>query len=470
MKALYSLLPAMDQVLARVLKEPELAGAPRALVHQASQAFLDGVREEIRAKVLTSPDDLAENRLLPRLICFARAFVRPRLRRVLNATGVVVHTNLGRAVLAEQAAQAAAEAGRWYSNLEFDLSTGKRGSRHDLVEGLLRTLTGAEAALVVNNNAAAVLLVLDSLAKGREVIVSRGQLVEIGGSFRIPEVMAKSGAVLREVGATNRTHLRDYAAAIGDQTAALLKVHTSNFRITGFTSEVPLADMAALARERGLAVIEDLGSGTLLDFSQAGLPGEPTVQACVAQGADLVTFSGDKALGGPQAGIIVGRAELVAKLKSNPLLRALRPGKLALAALEATLRLYLDPDTAKSQVPTLAMITAGPDALKAKARRLGARIRKNLGETLVVDIVPGVSRVGGGAFPEQDLPTTLVAVTCRDPAASPDRLRQALLKAKPPLVGRVERERFCLDPRTLSDDELNLAVRALAQAVMYISS
>jgi L-seryl-tRNA(Ser) seleniumtransferase len=296
-------------------------------------------------------------------------------------------------------------------------------------------------------------------------VVSRGQLVEIGGSFRIPDIMARSGAILREVGATNRTHLRDYATAINENTAALMRVHTSNFRILGFTCEASLVEMAALGRERGLPVIEDLGSGALLDMSGAGLVGEPTVAGAVADGADIVTFSGDKALGGPQAGIIVGRADLVARLRYNPLLRALRPGKLTLGALEATLRQYLDPEKARREVPALAMIMISPQDLKAKARRLAARIRKRLAGVLRAELLPGVSRVGGGAFPEQDLPTTLVALSALDPDLGPDKLRRALLRADPPLVGRVERDRFCLDPRTLADDELILAARVLEQAL-----
>ena len=462
---LFRLLPSMDRVLAALEGRPELSGAPRPLVREAAQAFLDAQREEIRTGLLTDPAHLEWERLAPRLECFVRSFVRPRFRRVLNGTGVVVHTNLGRSILSESASRAVQSACAHYSNLEFDLDTGQRGSRYSHVEGLLAQLTGAEAAVVVNNNAAAVLLVLSSLCEGREVVVSRGQLVEIGGSFRVPEVMAKSGAILKEVGATNRTHLRDYRQAVGPDTAALMRVHTSNFRITGFTKEVPLEDLAALGRELNLPVIEDLGSGTLFDFAQAGLPGEPTVREVVAQGADVVCFSGDKVLGGPQAGIIVGRRQYIDVIRRNQLNRALRIDKMTLAALEATLRLYLDPELARAQVPTLAMICASPKELAAKARALAGVLRRKLGDKLEASTVPGASRVGGGAFPERDLPTTLVRIEPRDAALGADALRQRLLGTDPPLVGRIEDGRFCLDPRTLDKTEFPLAAQSLGQAL-----
>jgi L-seryl-tRNA(Ser) seleniumtransferase len=460
----------MDRVLAFLDDDPTGQAAPpslrppRPLVREAAQAFLDALREEIKAGLVTDAAALDFDTLAPRLACFVRAYVRPRFRRVLNATGVVVHTNLGRSILPESAVRAVAEACRHYSNLEFDLETGGRGSRFSHVEGLLCRLTGAEAAMVVNNNAAAVLLTLESLCKGREVVVSRGQLVEIGGSFRVPEVMAKSGAVLREVGATNRTHLRDYEAAVGPDTAALMRVHTSNFRMIGFTREVPVEELAELGRMHGLPVIEDLGSGALDAFSQTGLEGEPTVGQVVAAGADVVTFSGDKVLGGPQAGIIVGRRKYLESIRKNQLARALRIDKMTLAALEAVLRLYLDPELARREVPTLAMIRATPGELSAKARSLARTLKRAVGEDFGVMVRPGNSRVGGGAFPERDLPTTLVCVSPRDPSLSLDELRSRLLDTDPPLAGRVEEDLFCLDPRTLARDEFALAAGALAQA------
>ena len=454
----------MDRVLSFLETDPHLADMPRALVREAAQDFLDALRRDIRSGAVGDAAGLEWDGLAGRLREAVRVAVRPRFRRVLNATGVVIHTNLGRSILPEAAARAAAQACLRYSNLEFDAGTGRRGSRYSHVEDLLRRLSGCEAAMVVNNNAAAVLLTLESLCKGREVIVSRGQLVEIGGSFRIPEVMAKSGAVLREVGATNRTHLADYAGAIGPDTAALMRVHTSNFRMTGFTSEVPVAELAALGREHGLPVIEDLGSGTLHDFGADGLPGEPTVFQVAAAGADIVTFSGDKALGGPQAGIIVGRARYVDILRANQLTRALRIDKMTLAALEAVLRLYLDPERAAREIPTLAMIRATPATLRQKARALAATIAKHAGQAFEASVRPGVSRVGGGAFPERDLPTFLVCLYSKDERVTPDVLRARLLRCDPPLVGRVEDGRFLLDPRTLARDEYIVAAKALAQA------
>jgi L-seryl-tRNA(Ser) seleniumtransferase len=476
---LFRHLPAVDQCLAALAADtgllakalrpelrPVLHGVPRPLIKDLVNAFLDLVREEIRAGVFADETQLSLSALYPRLLAFVRRGAKPRFRRVLNATGVVVHTNMGRSLLAPEAVAAVAEAAAHYSNLEFDLATGERGSRYSHVEGLLCRLTGAEAALVVNNNAAAVLIVLDTLCRGREVIVSRGQLVEIGGSFRIPEVMARSGAILREVGATNRTHLRDYEAAITQQTAAFMKVHTSNFRQVGFVKEVPLFDLKTLGATFGLPVIEDLGSGSLLRLDSAGLPGEPTAGEAIADGADVVTFSGDKVLGGPQAGIIVGRREIIERIKKNPLNRALRIDKMTLAALEATLRLYLDPDLAKGRVPTLAMLTRPLPSLRAQASRLAGLLKKHLAGRLDVSVRRGVSRVGGGAFPEADLPTALVAVT---PGAglglNVDALRQALLATDPPLVARVEDGALCLDPRTLDASEHPLVLGALRQAL-----
>jgi L-seryl-tRNA(Ser) seleniumtransferase len=463
---LYRLLPSVDVALKELEDAPDLAAAPRPMLRDAVNEFLDFCRAEIAAGRLADAALLASESIMPRLRAYAARRLRPHFRRVINATGVVVHTNLGRSPLAPAAAEAAYAACLRYSNLEFDLDRGERGSRYSHVEGLLCRLTGAEAALVVNNNAAAVLLVLDTLAKGREVVVSRGQLVEIGGSFRIPEVMAKSGAVLREVGATNRTHVRDYEAAIGAETAALMRVHCSNYRIVGFTKEVTLPEMVALAREHELPVIEDLGSGNFVDFAALGLGYEPTVQQVVAEGADVVTFSGDKVLGGPQAGIIVGKGALLARIKKNPLNRALRIDKMTLAALEATLRIYADPERARREIPTLAMILADKKELRAKAGRLAARIKKDAGDAFAVTLRPGASRVGGGAFPERDLPTTLIALVLKNEGATPETLRAALLSADPPLIGRIEDDAFCLDPRTISPDEFTLTAKILSQAAM----
>ncbi|KAB1443400.1 L-seryl-tRNA(Sec) selenium transferase [Pseudodesulfovibrio senegalensis] len=463
MSRLFQHLPSVDPILTALTDDSTLAALPRPLLRELVNEFLDIKREEIRSGVVSEPEELAFERLLPAVMAMVRVKARPHFRRVLNATGVVIHTNMGRSLLAPEAVQAVVEACARYSNLEFDLATGERGSRYSHVEELLCTITGAEAAVVVNNNAAAVMLMLDTLAKGREVIVSRGQLVEIGGSFRIPDVMAKSGATLREVGATNRTHVRDYEQAIGDNTAALMRVHTSNFRMVGFTGEVDLPRMRELGDRYGLPVLEDLGSGTLFPLERAGMPSEPTVQEVVRQGADIVSFSGDKVLGGPQAGIIVGREEWISRIKVNPMNRALRIDKMTLAALEATLRLYLDMDSARTAVPTLRMITAEYRQLRSRAATLRRTLDRAVGEQVETSVRRGASRVGGGAFPERDLETALVAVVPKN--ISVDELRQRLLATDPPLVGRIEDNAFCLDPRTLASDEYRLVAEALNQAL-----
>lgn len=464
MSSLFRHIPAVDRFLHEFESDSSLDDVPRNMMRDLVGEFLDLCREEIRQDLLHSVQDLDLTILVPRAKAYILSRSQTHFRRVLNATGVVIHTNLGRSVLAKSAAQAVLAGCAHYSNLEMDLATGQRGSRYSHVEELLCRLTGAEAGLVVNNNAAAVLLVLDTLAKGREVIVSRGQLVEIGGSFRIPEVMKKSGAILREVGATNRTHLVDYQEAINEHTAMLMKVHTSNYRIIGFHKEVALADLVALGQAHNLPVFEDLGSGNFFDFSSFGFMPEPTVQQVLKNGADLVSFSGDKLLGGPQAGIIVGQKKYIEHIKKNQLNRALRIDKMTLAALEATLRLYLDPKKARDTVPTLAMITASPEALRQKAQKLRRILSNTLGELACISTRSGFSRVGGGSFPEQDLPTTLVCVVPKQ--GSVEDLRQGLLHGDLPLVGRVEDDHFCLDPRTLTQDEFKLVGKVLHVALL----
>lgn len=464
---LFRALPSVDLLL----KEAENGqGLSRAMLRELVNDFLDGRRAMIKSGAVCDPAELAPAALLPALNLYIADKGRPHFRRTLNATGVVIHTNLGRSVLAEAAADAAREACLHYSNLEFDLETGARGSRYSHVEKLLCSLTGAEAALAVNNNAAAVLLVLDTLCKGREAVVARGQLVEIGGSFRIPEVMKKSGCILREVGSTNRVRIADYAGAINENTAMLMKVHTSNYRVVGFHESVGLPELAALGRENGLPVFEDLGSGNFCNFAEAGAPAlaalaadEPTVQKSVSDKADVVSFSGDKVLGGPQAGIIVGRAEYISLIKKNPLNRALRIDKMTLAALEATLRIYSEPADAVAKVPTLRMICASPGELKSRARRLARRLAKALAGLAEVRSGAGESLVGGGSFPERLLPTTLVYVSSgRCPAQD---LRRRLLGASVPVVARLENDSLCLDVRTLDDREFPLVEAALREAL-----
>ena len=456
------LLPGVDQLLRTELIVALLAEHPRQLVLNAIRQVL----EETRAAILAGSEDESNPAPNPAellRLCAERVdqLSQYTLQPVINATGIVVHTNLGRSLLPRPALERLDRIGRGYNNLEYDVRQGRRGSRYVHAEDILREITGAEAALVVNNNAAAVLLVLGTIAPGLEVIVSRGQMVEIGGAFRIPDVMAASGAVLREVGCTNRTHLRDYEAAINERTAMLLKVHCSNYRIVGFTAEVSLKDLVALGRGRGLPVMEDLGSGCFVDLSPFGLYREPTVRETVQTGVDVVTFSGDKLLGGPQAGIILGSRDIVQRCKKNPLTRALRVDKMTLAALEATLRLYRDQREALNQVPTLRMISVPLETLRARAENLSARLaRLEPRGVCTFAIEESVSQVGGGSLPAQDLPTWVVAV--RSSQWSAARLEAALRRRKPPLIGRIEADRLLMDVRTLADEDPPLIEAAFA--------
>ncbi|MBM4286358.1 MAG: L-seryl-tRNA(Sec) selenium transferase [Deltaproteobacteria bacterium] len=441
-------LPAVDELL----RDPRLAPYLPGLSRSQAAEVVRQVLTEARRRLLTAPRESLppdlEAEELARQVCRALAGARtPSLRRVLNATGVIIHTNLGRSLLADSAQEAVAQAALSYSNLEYNLAEGRRGSRHDHLEAVLTSLTGAQAALVVNNNAAAVLLSLTALAAGREVIISRGQLVEIGGSFRMPDIMAASGAILREVGTTNKTYIKDYEQAITGNTALLLKVHPSNFRLLGFTREVSLEDLVALGRRYGLPVMEDLGSGCLVDLSGYGVEKEPTVQETVAAGPDLVMFSGDKLLGGPQAGIILGRAEMVQRLRQHPLTRALRPDKLTLAGLEATLLLYLDQSRAVAAIPTLAMITRPVEEVARDARRLARSLRRRC-PAYSVKVVPCLGRVGGGALPQVGLLSAALALDL--PPLAPHQLEARLRRASPPVIARLERDRLLLDLRTLT--------------------
>jgi L-seryl-tRNA(Ser) seleniumtransferase len=422
--------------------------------------------EEVRRQLLDAQAPLPD--LDPAAVAIRAAGIlalleSPSLRRVLNLTGTVLHTNLGRAPLAASALQAVDDVSRGYSTLEYDLDAGKRGERHVHVEELLCRLTGAEAALAVNNNAGAVLLALSALAGGKSALVSRGELIEIGGSFRIPEIMAAGGVKLVEVGATNKTHLKDFAKAIGPDTALILKVHTSNYRILGFTATVTGEELAALGRERGIPVLEDLGSGLLLDLTDLGLPREPTVRDTLATGIDLVTFSGDKLLGGPQAGLIAGRREHVERLKQHPLARALRLDKMTLAALEATLRLYLDPQQALREVPTLRLLASSADALQRRCAELLPQLQAAAGDRAILEIIAATATVGGGAMPLAELPGFVVAVTPH--RLSLQQLGERLRRCHPPVIGRIQDERLLLDPRTLLPGEEELLVAALGEAL-----
>jgi len=454
-------LPAVE----RLLHDPALAAAleslPRTLVVAAVRETLAEARAALRRKRTGSAPDAAT--LAAAAIARARAAARPQLVRVLNATGIVLHTNLGRAPLSEDARRAVAEVAAGYSSLEYDLEAGKRGERGTGVERWLRRLTGAPAAAVMNNGAGALLVTLSALAAGREVIVSRGELVEIGGSFRVPDIMEKSGATLVEVGTTNRTHLRDYERALAKHpgAAAILRVHRSNFRLEGFTKSVEPRELAALARRHRVLCIEDLGSGALVDLAPFGLGHEPTVAESLAAGCDVVTFSGDKLLGGGQAGLVLGSARCVAAVRRDPLARALRPDKLALAALEATLALYADPARAATQVPALAALRVSEATLRERAQRLAAELTSRV-PGLTARIGTGHGEVGGGALPLQKLHGPVVELSHATLAAA--EMERRARGASPPVIGTVKAGRFRLDPRTLTETEVGMVATSLASA------
>ncbi len=446
-----SAIPKVDRLLLLPQVVALLSTNPRPVVLQAIRTALDGLRNEARNETL-SADALTDAALSVRIEKELTILTTPHLRRVVNGTGVVLHTNLGRSPLPSIVREQLDEIAFGYSNLELDLATGSRGTRYSHVEELLCELSGAEAALVVNNNAAAVLLALSSLAAGREAIVSRGELVEIGGAFRIPDVMRQSGVHLREVGTTNRTHLKDYRGAVTDLTGLLLKVHCSNFAIVGFTAEVTAAELATLGREQGVPTMVDAGSGNLVDLRPLIGCDEATVQEYVGAGADVVTFSGDKLLGGPQTGIIVGRRAFIEPMKSHPLLRALRVDKLTLAALEGTLRLYRDERRALAQIPTLRMLTATEETLTARGRKLAGRLRRRVPASVRITIVKGTSQAGGGSLPLLQLPTALLEIAVD--GLSPQEIETRLRSCPVPIIGRIQRDAFLLDVRTLLDDDL----------------
>ncbi|MBN1105325.1 MAG: L-seryl-tRNA(Sec) selenium transferase [Deltaproteobacteria bacterium] len=449
----------------RILSSPKLseisAVYPRNLVLNAVHQVLEGLRILVETGHPDVDGDLFSlDRILGEVEKNARRLSAPSLRPLINATGVVVHTNLGRSLLAEPVLGKLGPVAGGYSNLEYDLGLGKRGSRYSHVEGILKELTSAEAAMVVNNNAAAVLVALDTLARDREVVVSRGQLVEIGGSFRIPDVMRRSGARMIEVGTTNKTHMRDYEGVIGPETGLLLKVHQSNFQVVGFTQQVNTVDLVNLGRRYSIPVMEDLGSGCLVDFSKYGWTlKEPTVSEVLAQGVDLVTFSGDKMLGGPQAGIILGRKNLVEAIRRNQLSRALRIDKLTLVALEQTLRLYRDERTAVREIPTLRMILQPYPELRAKARRLLRMIGRPDHGKFTLELVDGNSKVGGGALPMAAMPSRLLSLIPGE--LSVQAIGERLRAYDPPIIVRLEKDRVLLDLRTIQDGELKTVAQAI---------
>jgi L-seryl-tRNA(Ser) seleniumtransferase len=462
-RSLLRALPKVDRLLEREDISALSAIHPRTLVLDAVRQAIDDTRAAVLDGAATSVSDDDVVALAAELLA---ASSKRSLRRVINATGIVVHTNLGRSPLPEAAIEAVAEVARGYSTLEYDVLSGERGSRHVHVESLLCRLTGAEAAMAVNNNASAVLLGIAALSRGKQAIVSRGQLVEIGGSFRIPDIMRESGAKMVEVGTTNKTHLRDYEQAITPKTGLLLKVHSSNFRVIGFTQEVMLAELVELGAKHGVPVFEDQGSGVLVDLSRFGLPNEPTVGSSVAAGADLVSASGDKLLGGPQAGILVGKAETIARLKKHPLARAVRLDKMTLAALEVTLRLYLDEEKLFREVPTLRMLSMPAAEIESRATSLAASVRDTCGDAYSITTAPDVSRAGGGALPMADIPTTVVVLEPN--GFSVDDTCEHLRLGEPHVVARIKDDRLLLDPRTLRTDEEPEVVAALLRAAQAL--
>jgi L-seryl-tRNA(Ser) seleniumtransferase len=455
MTSAYRGLPSVDRLLADTRVSALTVEYHAPALTDLAREHLDDLRQAIAAGRPCPPFDEIVSSLVER----AASSFSPTLRPAINATGVIVHTNLGRAPLSDEALAAMAAVGRGYSNLEFDLGEGERGSRFVHLEALLCRLTGAEAAIAVNNNASAVLLALSALAQGREVIISRGQLVEIGGGFRIPDVMRQSSARLVEVGTTNRTYLQDYEEALGEETAALMRVHASNFRLTGFTHSVALPELAALAHQHSVLLLDDLGSGCLLDTRTFGLAPEPTPQESLAAGADLVLFSGDKLLGGPQAGIVLGRRDLVSALRRHPLARAVRLDKTSIAGLAATLLHYLRGE-AVVKVPVWRMIAAPVDELGRRARRWAAACRQ---AGVGARVVEGRSMVGGGSLPEESLPTRLLALG-GDGSPDAEALARRLRAGDPPVVGRIERDTLLLDPRTVDPREDRLLMEAVKAA------
>ena len=458
-QTLLRMIPGVDSILEMAKADTFFDNVPKSVLVRSIRLVVENLRIIILDNQPNITDaELTNSEILKKIKERVHKMMTSNLTRVINATGVVVHTNLGRSLLADDAIENLLTIASRYSNLEFDLSKGTRGSRYSIVEDILCEISGAESAMVVNNNAGAVFLSLETIAKGKKVIVSRGELVEIGGSFRIPDVMAKSGGILKEVGTTNRTHLKDYENAIENDTALLLKVHTSNYSVVGFTADVSLESLVDLGAKYKIPVMEDLGSGTFVDFSQFGLLKEPTVQESVKAGADIVTFSGDKLLGGPQAGIIVGKNNFIEKIKNNPINRALRIDKLTLAALESTLRHYRNIEKEMDAIPTLRLMTLPFDHIESKAKTLFERLENIDDPRLSLSIIDIFSRPGGGSLPLLKLPSKGVGVKVH--GISTSSLEKQMRNNECPIIGRIEEDLFIMDLRTILDDELPLIENA----------
>lgn len=454
-----SQLPSVDECLKSPYGQKWLDSFPRKTVLRAVREVIALTRKGI---LNGSTSGVSIEAIAQDIEVAVKKYSSYKLRPLINATGIVIHTNLGRSVLSDRAIDHVVATARSYSNLEYEISAGKRGKRYSHIKDIIRGLTGAEDAVVVNNNAAAVLLCLDTFAKGREVIVSRGELVEIGGSFRIPEVMKASGAILREVGTTNKTHFADYEQALCGDTALLLKVHQSNYRVIGFTEEVPIEKLVKLGNEYRIPVIADLGSGCMINLEKYGVHGEPTVQEVVRTGADIVTFSGDKLLGGPQAGIIIGKEKFIRKIQKNPMLRAMRIDKMTLASLEATFMQYLDDEKAGREIPTLRMLTQPLDEIKRRAKKISAYLGKQISTHSKVELIEDESQAGGGSLPEINFPT--FSVSLKPSHISVNELEKRLRLGDPPVIARIKDNALLIDARTIQDKEVKLLAECVRSA------
>ncbi len=459
---LLSQIPSVDELLRSPHGEKWLASCPRKIVLSAIREVLDVARKEILKSGLS--EKLSLDAISPDIERAIKERFSYKLRPLINATGIAIHTNLGRSILSEKAVENIRNVAGSYSNLEYETFQGKRGKRYSHIKDIIRELSGAEDAVVVNNNAAAVLLCLNTFAKDRDVIVSRGELVEIGGSFRIPEVMEASGSLLREVGTTNKTHFSDYENAVSGNTALLLKVHQSNYKIIGFTEEVSIKELVKLGISYNIPVMADLGSGCMIDLERYGIYGEPTVRSVIKTGADIITFSGDKLLGGPQAGIILGKGKLIRKIQKNPLLRAVRIDKLTLASLESTFMQYLDEEKAVEEIPTLRMLTQPVVGIKRKAKRIFLSLKKGITNQASIEVRADKSRAGGGSLPETDFPTFVVSI--KPSQVSVNELEKRLRRGDPPVIARIKEDALLIDARTILDKEIRTLVGCIISALL----
>ncbi len=452
-------LPGVDHIFTQIQKNKFNDNIPKSVIIDSIRTYIEKLRLSILSNINLSSKDLDDSSIISEVNTLIEKTLAPNLKKTINATGVILHTNLGRSILPDEVLNNIIAVSSGYSNLELNLSTGKRGLRYSCVEDILCKLSGAEAAMVVNNNAAAVLISLETIAKDKQVIVSRGELVEIGGSFRIPDVMIKSGCILKEIGTTNRTHVKDYENAITDETGLLLKVHTSNYSIVGFSLSVTLNELHRIGQKHKIPVMEDLGSGTFIDFSKYGLKKEPTISESIAAGSDIVTFSGDKLLGGPQAGIIIGKKKIIDKIKENPLARVLRIDKMTLSALEATLNLYRDEEKAVKSIPTLKMLLIPFSKIQEKAEKLNNLISDTGNTKIATVLLTKNSKAGGGSMPLLKLKTKCIGL--KSDKLSADKIKKLMRANNPPVIGRIEDNLFVIDLRTVKEKEFPIIAKAV---------